>query len=73
MSKVKRYDAEIDPDSPESSPCPEMVEIGADDWVSHDDYEKLEDALKYFVKRVEEGSIRSKVTYKMFKELLNEQ
>ncbi|MDH5598971.1 MAG: hypothetical protein OEY34_07595 [Cyclobacteriaceae bacterium] len=33
---------------------------------------EMYEALKYFVDRVEEGSIRSKKTYKMYKDILNE-
>jgi hypothetical protein len=34
--------------------------------------EKLLDALKYFVRRVEEGSIRSSWTYDMYKQIIKE-
>lgn len=34
--------------------------------------EELESALRYFTNRVEAGTARSKVTYDMYKKLLNE-
>lgn len=33
-------------------------------------FEQAKELIEYFVKRVEEGSIKSKITYKLYKEFL---
>jgi iron uptake system EfeUOB component EfeO/EfeM len=39
---------------------------------SEEEVEPLLNALKYFTDRVESGSIKSKTTYKMYKEVLEQ-
>lgn len=38
--------------------------------LANEKFEKAKELLEYFVKRVEEGSIKSKTTYKLYKEFL---
>ena len=43
-----------------------------DRMYSEEEVKPLLDAIEYFINRVENGTIRSKTTYKMYKELLEQ-